>query len=280
MAELLQAAVHAIPTITAGVGNPAPTLVANARARPAQITANARARAALTASARSIAPLGGTVRAKAPLVAAAHSIPTIVASLGGDLMGYLETLALRAERAQRDLITLAAYSTAINVPGTSPVELPTGLVVYPSFRDKGMIEITCSVAHANMNGASLTFALMMGPAGGLANVANWTTPAINVAAGGGNFQIDFSVRIKSQGPGSHGIGGWFSWNDSSGTAPLSPIIGRLTSPNGAYTGFADPTNGDHGDVEIRLDAYLSASGPTLNVRNYLIEQHSPHTLSR
>lgn len=194
------------------------------------------------------------------------------------MSSFLDTLDLRARREQRDIVKLAAYTTATNIPGTSPVELPTGLVVYPSFRDTGLIEISVGAAHANMNGATLSLALMMGPAGGLVNVANFTTPAINPTSGAGSFQLEFFLRIRSRGPGAHNYAGQFQWNDPGGSQ-WSPIVGRIVT-SGAYTGFGDPNNGDHGDVEIRLDASLSGSGPTFNMSGYLIEQHSPRALSQ
>ena len=191
---------------------------------------------------------------------------------------FLDGLEREAERTRRDLKRLAAYTTTINVPDTTPVEFPTGLVVYPSMRDTGFVEITLGGAHANMNGATVTIALYMGPFGNLVNVANFTSPAINVSSGVGNFQFEFFLRVKSQGPNSHNYAGQFVWNDPAGVQ-VSPVIGRLVT-SGAYTGFGDVANGDNGDVEVRVDVSISASGPTFNVRNYLIEQHSPRGLSQ
>lgn len=268
-----------IEPLVAAVGSSAPPLVADARARPASFEADARAIVSkITASVWAVPTLTAAVAARPPIVAAVRSRPPIIVDVGGCLDPFIASIERAAERARRDVKKLAAYTTSINIPDASAVELPTGLIVYPSFRDTGLIEITLGGAHANMNGATLTLALMLGPSGALVNVANFTTPVINPTSGVGNFQLEFSLRLKSQGPTSHNYSGEFRWNDPGGVS-TSPIIGRIVT-SGTYTGFADPANGDNGDVEVRIDAYLSASGPTFNVRNYLIEQHSPRALSQ
>lgn len=271
----LQVDVRPIPPIVAGVGNTAPAIVSGVGATAPPIVASARAIASgITGTVGARPAIDASVLARPAITVDVGARPPIVVEVGGCMSSFLDTLELRAARAQRDVVKLAAYTTAINVPGVTPVELPTGLVIYPSFRDTGLIEISVGAAHANMNGATLTLALMMGPAGALVNVANFTTPAINPASSAGNFQLEFMLRVRSRGPQALNYGGWFQWNDASGPQQ-SPIVGRITTAN-----FGNPANGDNGDVEVRLDASLSTSGPTLNLSGYLIEQHSPRALAQ
>lgn len=265
-----------VAAIGAALGTPA-TITA-ALAVPSAITAGLGTPQAITAALGAPGAISAALAAPGAITASLAEVLGIEASLGDDMQPYLFGIERAAERARRDVKKLAAYTTSVNVPGTSLVEMPTGLVLYPSFRDTGFLEINLGGAHANMNGETVTIALMLGPAGSLAQVATITSPPINPTSAVGNFQFEFFLRLKSQGPTSHNFSGYFAWNDASGPQ-LSPIIGRLVT-TGAYTGFGDPGNGDEGDVEVRVDVSLSASGPTLNVRNYVIEQHSPRSLSQ
>lgn len=182
-----------------------------------------------------------------------------------EFLQTVEEFAARPRPVQRKLV---AWTTAINVAGTTPVEMPTALVCWPFFRDSGFLDFFIGGVHANMNSTTITLELLMGPANNLVTVATYTSPAINVAGTAGSFQWEARFLLKSQGPVSHNFSGLFTWNDPAGRQ-TDPIIGRVVA-SGAYTGFGDPNNGDHGDVEARLQVSMSASGPTMNVRNVSI----------
>lgn len=267
-----------VAAIGAALGTPA-TITA-ALAVPSAITAGLGTPQAITAALGAPGAISAALAAPGAITASLAEVLGIEASLGDDMQPYLFGIERAAERARRDVKKLAAYTTSIALHTTAPnpVELPTGLVLYPSFRDTGLLDIRLGGAHANMNGATVTLALYLGPFGNLVNVANFTSPAINPTSAVGNFQLEFQLVIKSQGPTSHNYSGAWIWNDGSGVN-TSPIIGRLVT-SGLYTGFGDPSNGDGGDVEVRLDGSISTTGPTFNVRNYLIEQHGPRALSQ
>ena len=171
-----------------------------------------------------------------------------------------------AQREHRDAKKLTAWTTSINIPNATPVELPSGLVSYPTFRDSGYIEITCGAAHANMNGGTVSFDLRVGPSGSPLTVATFTSAAFG--AGAGNFQFEFLIRIKSQGQTSQNYFARMVYNEPGPLTTTKDFIGRITTLD-----FGNVSNGDNGDVEIRLDAYLpGGAGPTFNVRNMNIMQ--------
>lgn len=178
-----------------------------------------------------------------------------------DVDEMLQTMEAFAARSRPVVRKLAVWSASINVPGTSNVEMPTGLVVYPLFRDSGFIDFLIGGAHANLNSHTLTFTLLIGPMGSLSTAVTYTTPAINAGGAAGSFQWEARFVVKSQGPSSQNVSGVFTWNDTAGKHS-DPIIGRITTAN-----FGNPANGDNGDVEVRLEVSMSGSGPTLNVRN-------------
>lgn len=185
-----------------------------------------------------------------------------------DLEEIIQTFEEFAARPRSVVRKLAANTASIAIHTTAPanVELPTGLVVYPTFRDSGYIELTCGGAHANVGPNTISFYLYGGPYGSTALLATFTTAAL--AVGVGNFQIEFRMTLKSQGPSSQNYAARIVYNEPGGGAVQTlDFIGRLTSLD-----FGNAANGDGGDVELRLESSVSGVGTTFNVRNMTIMQ--------
>lgn len=250
--------------------------------QPSAITASAAAPSAITASVGTVAAITASVAAPAAITAAVGSVAAITAGLTAvqaleaelevDVQTALDSMQ-QAARQREDVTKLASTSATIAVHTASPaaVELPTGLVLYPSFRDSGFLTFDVAAAHANMSGATVNVALVYSVFGGASNVvANFTSPVF--PAGAGPFTWQFAMKLLAQGPTSEAYIALMTWSDPTGQYQ-QPFSGRTNSGI-----FGDPANGDNGDAEVRLEISVSSGAVTFNVRHVSIEQHCPRSV--
>lgn len=254
----------------------APAALAGSLGAPAALTGTLGVRSTLTGALTAPSALTGTLVSPLALEGSLDVPRTLTGTLeGNDMELWLATVELGAERARRDIIRLASWAVSIPIhtSAPTPVELPTGLVLYPTLRDSGFIEIKVSFSHANMSATTVTFDLWVGPVNALAKLLTITSPAF--AAGGGNLTGEFLLRVTPRGPSAQSTWASLSWRDGASVNNYIVFPGRLTP----FADFGNAANGDNGDVEVHLECSISsnAAGQVFNVVNTVIEQHSPRS---
>lgn len=193
------------------------------------------------------------------------ALQTITIDLGADVDPWAASLELGSRRGIRDARKLASSAAAFavgNTPGTY-LELPTGLIVYPSFADSGEIELKISGGFTS-NGQTCTVDIKVGSAGALATVASFVSPVFT-ASGTPNCRWDFYCRLAPLGPNQLNIIAKMTW--SHGATMLDNQYISLASG----VNFQNPSV-DQGDVEIRAECKTTGAG-IFTIRQYLIMQY-------
>lgn len=258
----LVAEVQAVPPLSASV-SAVPTLGATVSAVPT-LGANVQAVPTLNKSVAAVASLVAAVTAVPPITAGLSAVPKLTANLEGPMDLWANAVAQGA-RLNRDFKKLAASTDFIDVGGVAPatVELPTGLITYPSFTNSGYIEMTMGAAHVP-NSETVTVVVKVGPGGGtfttVGTFACSAFPANAIVS-----QWEFFLRLKNHGPSQANYTARMVWNEGTGITKTLDFSNRAFGFN-----FQNPAT-DNGDMEIRAEISCNG-GASFAVRNYFIGQ--------
>lgn len=229
----------------------------------------------LSANVTAVPALSHSVSAVAALQPALTVVPSITAEIEGvDL--WSKSIEVGSRRPSDDVITLAAWATAIDIGGAAPnfVELPSALIPYPSFVDSGFLALTLSAAHV-ANGQTVSVRVIISQAGGgSVTIGPLTTTALT--AGGVAVQFDFSMTLKNHGPTQAQYVARMVWTDAGGglaNTKAMDFTNRVVS-----LPFQNPSV-DQGDVEIRMEMAVS-SAATFTCRGGIIEQRGARAGSK
>lgn len=223
----------------------------------------------LSSSLTTVPALSGAVGSVPALSKSLSAVLSMTAEIGGsetDL--WLAGIETGAGVERDDSIKLAAYNGAIGLGSSAPnfVELPTGLIAYPSFVDSGYLEFTLGAAFTP-NGQFVEVVVKLGPANALVTIGTFTSPTFPVNAFAS--QWEFTIRIKNHGPTQGNYAARMLWTDGASATTTNP--GKIDYVNRTFGfNFQDPAT-DQGDVEIRAEARVSGSG-AFTIRNYAINQ--------